>query len=285
MRAARLHNRAGRSPSIRSPCREPRPRDVLIAVKACGVIPNMNAIFSGTLWNHLPPLPASVGLDAAGIVSKVGSDVTDVAIGDRVYVNPWLTCGMCPYCRAGEPMLCSAAGFQGYFGFFPQSIRQLMSISAWRLLRIHHGGAAAAGAPAAEGDASSRPRALAISARRLPRCASRKSAAAAASPSTASPARSASARRCSRSAWARHASSVSAAIVMCWRRSRRLRPSASRCSRSAMRRSPIGCAQHTGQLGVDVLIDCSGRGASAADHGRCAWRRSSAAAPRSTSAR
>jgi alcohol dehydrogenase len=126
MRCARLHEpgKPLRIDTVDIP--EPRPRDVLVQVKACGVIPNMNAIFSGTLWNHLPPLPASVGLDAAGIVSKVGSDVTDVAVGDRVYVNPWLTCGMCPYCRAGEPMLCSAAGFQGYFGFFPHSIRQLL---------------------------------------------------------------------------------------------------------------------------------------------------------------
>jgi D-arabinose 1-dehydrogenase-like Zn-dependent alcohol dehydrogenase len=126
MRAARLHEPGQplRIDTVDVP--EPRPRDVLVQVKACGVIPNMNAIFSGRLWNHLPPLPASVGLDAAGVIAKVGSEVTDVAVGDRVYVNPWLTCGMCAYCRAGEPLLCSAAGFQGYFGFFPHSIRQLM---------------------------------------------------------------------------------------------------------------------------------------------------------------
>jgi threonine dehydrogenase-like Zn-dependent dehydrogenase len=126
MRAARLHEPGQplRIDTVDIP--EPRPRDVLVQVKACGVIPNMNAIFSGTLWNHLPPLPASVGLDSAGVIAKLGSEVTDVAVGDRVYVNPWLTCGMCAYCRAGEPLLCSAAGFQGYFGFFPHSIRQLM---------------------------------------------------------------------------------------------------------------------------------------------------------------
>jgi alcohol dehydrogenase len=126
MRAARLHEpgKPLRIDTVDVP--EPRPRDVLVAVKACGIIPNMNAIFSGQLWNHLPPLPASVGLDAAGLVAKVGSEVTDVTVGERVYVNPWLACGMCAYCRAGEPMLCSAAGFQGYFGFFPNSVRQLM---------------------------------------------------------------------------------------------------------------------------------------------------------------
>src|SRR5262249_56071132 len=71
-------------------------------------------------------VPGGVGLDAGGGIATVGSEVPAVAVGDRVYVNPWLSCGMCSYCRAGEPMLCSAAAFQGYFGFFPSSTRQLL---------------------------------------------------------------------------------------------------------------------------------------------------------------
>lgn len=121
MRAARLHKPGEPLRIDRIALPEPGPRDVLIEVKACGVIPNMNAIFSGTLWNRLPPLPASVGLDAAGVVAKIGSAVTGVARGARVYVNPWLSCGTCAYCRAGTPLQCVAAAFQGYFGFTDQS--------------------------------------------------------------------------------------------------------------------------------------------------------------------
>jgi D-arabinose 1-dehydrogenase-like Zn-dependent alcohol dehydrogenase len=125
MRAARLLG-AGQPLSIDTIDRQkPRSGDVLVQVKSCGVIPNLNAIFSGQLWNHLPPFPASVGLDAAGVIAEVGSDVVDFKVGDRVYVNPWLSCGGCAYCRSDEPMLCTAAGFQGYFGFFPQSRRLL----------------------------------------------------------------------------------------------------------------------------------------------------------------
>ena len=102
-----------------------RPSDVLIQVQACGVIPNMNAIFSGKFWNRLPPLPAIVGLDAAGIVAEVGAEVDDVAVGDRVYVNPWLSCGTCHYCRTKSTLLCSNAAFQGYFGFFERSEKLL----------------------------------------------------------------------------------------------------------------------------------------------------------------
>jgi threonine dehydrogenase-like Zn-dependent dehydrogenase len=125
MRAARLHKPGEPLRVDRVPVPEPGPRDVLIAVKACGVIPNMNAIFSGTLWNRLPAMPAIVGLDAAGVVAKVGSAVTGVAVGARVYVNPWLACGTCIYCRSGTPLQCDAAAFQGYFGFTDQSAPQL----------------------------------------------------------------------------------------------------------------------------------------------------------------
>jgi alcohol dehydrogenase len=121
MRAARLHKPGGPLSIDQVAVPQPGPGDVLIAVKACGVIPNMNAIFSGTLWNRLPKLPASVGLDAAGVVVKAGSAVTSVAIGTRVYVNPWLACGTCAYCRAGKPLQCIAAAFQGYFGFTDRS--------------------------------------------------------------------------------------------------------------------------------------------------------------------
>ncbi len=125
MRAARLYAPA-------EPMRIdviPRPkfssRDVLVKVEACGVIPNMTAIFSGRLWNLLPPLPAIMGLDAAGVIAEVGTEVDNFAVGDRVYINPWLTCGSCSYCRNNMSILCAAAAFQGYFGFFPESMKLL----------------------------------------------------------------------------------------------------------------------------------------------------------------
>jgi alcohol dehydrogenase len=123
MRAARLHEPGKPMRIDRIDRPQPRPSDVVVQVKACGVIPNMNAIFSGKLWNLLPPLPAVVGLDAAGIVAEVGASVSNVSVGDRVYVNPLLSCGSCHYCRYESPLLCSSAALQGYFGFFPESMK------------------------------------------------------------------------------------------------------------------------------------------------------------------
>src|SRR5262245_6924618 len=169
MRSARLHEPGQplRIDTVEIP--EPRPRDVLVRVKACGIIPNMNAIFSGRLWNHLPPLPASVGLDAAGVIAKIGSEVTDVAVGDRVYVNPWLSCGMCSYCRADEPMPLQRRCLPGLLRLFSSFHAPALGLSVWRFFGVHHRVAAAAGAFAAAGDI--RPgRALRLS-RHVVRCA------------------------------------------------------------------------------------------------------------------
>ena len=113
MRAARLHEpgQPFHVDEIDRP--EPRAGDLLVKVEACGIIPNMNAIVSGKYWHHLPPMPAVIGLDAAGVVVKAPIGRSDIGEGDRVYVNPFLNCGECYYCRSGAPMSCADAALRG----------------------------------------------------------------------------------------------------------------------------------------------------------------------------
>lgn len=121
MRAARLHAPGAPFRIDEIPIPEPGPDDVLVKVAACGVIPNMRNIVSGKFFHVLPAMPAVIGLDAAGTVAGLGADVTGFKEGDRVYVNPALSCGTCWYCRNGRTLLCEAGALQGYFGFRPAS--------------------------------------------------------------------------------------------------------------------------------------------------------------------
>lgn len=126
MRAARLHEIGGAFTVDEIPQPELRARDVLVRVKAAGVVPNLrNVVTHYPEWFPflpLPELPAIYGLDAAGEVVGVGDQVrTGIKPGDRVYVNPGLSCGTCQACRHGEPINCSSYTFQGYFGFGPGS--------------------------------------------------------------------------------------------------------------------------------------------------------------------
>jgi NADPH:quinone reductase-like Zn-dependent oxidoreductase len=53
------------------------------------------------------PLPHVPGCDAAGVVSEVGDGVTGVSVGDRVVMNPSISCGHCEFCDRGDASLCT----------------------------------------------------------------------------------------------------------------------------------------------------------------------------------
>ena len=103
------------------PLPEPGPIDVRVAVKACNIVPNLgNILKNWTKWfpqNPLPELPAIFGLDPAGVVDAVGSQVHGFKAGDRVYVNPGRYCGSCRACCNGDVINCRSYTFAGYFGF------------------------------------------------------------------------------------------------------------------------------------------------------------------------
>jgi NADPH:quinone reductase-like Zn-dependent oxidoreductase len=52
--------------------------------------------------------PHVLGSDGAGIVQAVGAGVSDVRPGDRVMLNPGLSCGWCRACTDGEESLCES---------------------------------------------------------------------------------------------------------------------------------------------------------------------------------
>jgi D-arabinose 1-dehydrogenase-like Zn-dependent alcohol dehydrogenase len=125
MRAARMHA-VGQPMTIDTiPVPKPGSTDVLVQVKACGMVPNLgNVLANWTKWfPHLPlpKLPAIFGLDPAGVVVEVGDQVVDVRVGERVYVNPLRSCGACQMCRGGERNRCRYFVFNGYFGFGPDA--------------------------------------------------------------------------------------------------------------------------------------------------------------------
>lgn len=122
MHAARLHDVGSRFQVDEVPMPSARDMDVVVEVKAAGIVPNLrNVITHYPTWFPylpLPKQPAIYGLDSAGVVVEVGSRVrADVKPGDRVYINPGLSCGTCPACRNGESVNCTSYTFMGYFGF------------------------------------------------------------------------------------------------------------------------------------------------------------------------
>ncbi|HOX58767.1 MAG TPA: galactitol-1-phosphate 5-dehydrogenase [Candidatus Paceibacterota bacterium] len=86
------------------PTPEPGPADVLVAVKACGICGSDVHGMDGSTGRRRPPI--IMGHEAAGVISKVGNNVTGWAAGDRVTFDSTIYCGECAYCRRGLINLC-----------------------------------------------------------------------------------------------------------------------------------------------------------------------------------
>ncbi|MEU5279976.1 zinc-dependent alcohol dehydrogenase family protein [Streptomyces asoensis] len=102
MKAAVIES-VGRAVVAEVPDPTPGPREVVVEVAACGLCGTDLHILQGEFAPKLPIVP---GHEFAGAVVGVGTQVTEVSVGDRVAVDPSLYCHECRYCRTGHNNLC-----------------------------------------------------------------------------------------------------------------------------------------------------------------------------------
>ncbi len=87
-------------------------RDVLVRVKAVAL--NHLDLFVRKGWPGLKlAFPHVLGSDISGVIEKVGAEITDLAPGAEVVVNPGLSCGHCERCLLGEDNLCRSYAIVG----------------------------------------------------------------------------------------------------------------------------------------------------------------------------
>jgi 2-desacetyl-2-hydroxyethyl bacteriochlorophyllide A dehydrogenase len=83
---------------------EPGPHEVLVAVHTCGICGTDRAIFKG---DYPVQFPIVLGHEYAGTVVAAGDRVETLSVGDRVTVDPNVTCDTCAFCRRGLVHLCA----------------------------------------------------------------------------------------------------------------------------------------------------------------------------------
>jgi len=119
--------------TTRRPIPEPGHGEVRLRIEACGLCGtdlrfyHAGPIFSGTAPGH----------EMMGSIDELGDGVVGFATGDRVVVEPLLSCGRCDYCRNGRDSICpelQVFGIHRDGGF-----AEFVTLPAKRLFRVPDG--------------------------------------------------------------------------------------------------------------------------------------------------
>ncbi len=104
MKAAILYNdrdiRLGDAPTPRI-----RPDEVLVETGFAGICGTDLHIYRGEFHNRVK-FPAIQGHEFGGVIREVGKDVRGFGVGDRVAVDPIISCHSCPACLTGHLNAC-----------------------------------------------------------------------------------------------------------------------------------------------------------------------------------
>jgi L-iditol 2-dehydrogenase len=97
----------------------PEPRlvndfDVLVRIKTVGVCgSDIHYYTIGRIGSQVVEFPFIVGHETAGIVERTGKKVTRVNAGQRIAIDPAVSCGRCDQCKAGRENTCRELRFLG----------------------------------------------------------------------------------------------------------------------------------------------------------------------------
>ena len=100
------------------------PNEVLIETKF-GALNHLD-IFVVRGWPGLTlNMPHVIGADGSGIVKEIGSEVTTLSVGDKITINPGISCGKCEMCLSGQQVFCKQFSILGEnkWGTFAQYLK------------------------------------------------------------------------------------------------------------------------------------------------------------------
>jgi Threonine dehydrogenase and related Zn-dependent dehydrogenases len=85
---------------------QPAKGEVRVKVKLAGICGSDSHIYRG--HNPFAKYPRVIGHEFFGIIDEVGEGVDRTRIGERVSIDPVISCGCCYPCSVGRPNVCSS---------------------------------------------------------------------------------------------------------------------------------------------------------------------------------
>jgi len=93
---------------------DPGPGEILLKLRSVGICgSDMHWYLEGNVYGFPASYPQILGHEPAGEVVHVGAGVTNLKPGDRVSIEPTVSCGHCEYCLAGQHNNCVRGLFMG----------------------------------------------------------------------------------------------------------------------------------------------------------------------------
>jgi L-iditol 2-dehydrogenase len=98
---------------------KPKPKissdfDVLIRISSVGICGSDIHYFStGRIGDQLVEYPHTLGHECTGVVEETGAKVSKIRVGDRIAIEPAVSCGTCDQCLCGRKHTCRNIKFLG----------------------------------------------------------------------------------------------------------------------------------------------------------------------------
>jgi len=89
---------------IEAPDPEPVEDEVVIQVRSVGICGSEVEAFFGR--HPFRKAPVVTGHEMSGVITKLGKGVTELNVGERVTIEPQVSCASCIHCRSGKHNLC-----------------------------------------------------------------------------------------------------------------------------------------------------------------------------------
>ncbi|XP_048326973.2 L-idonate 5-dehydrogenase isoform X1 [Ziziphus jujuba] len=90
------------------------PHDVKVRIKALGICgSDVHHFKTMRCANFIVKKPMVIGHECAGVIEEVGSEVKSLKVGDRVALEPGISCRQCNLCKEGRYNLCPKMKFFG----------------------------------------------------------------------------------------------------------------------------------------------------------------------------